>query len=113
MTRFTIAATAVALLLTGAVQADGQHKHHFAKDVEAFHSVLSPLWHAPASPERSANTCKAAPELIKLADAIRSADASTLKTKAELLQKQCANAPTNIETEFGALHDAFHALIGE
>ncbi|MFZ5843887.1 MAG: hypothetical protein ACOY3E_13435 [Pseudomonadota bacterium] len=113
MKRWITAATSAALLLTGAVHADGQHKHHFAKDVEAFHRVLSPLWHAPASPERSANTCKAAPELIKLAGAIRSADASALKAKAELLQKQCANAPTNIETEFSALHDAFHALIGE
>lgn len=113
MTRWITAATSAALLLTGAAHAEGQHKHHFAKDVEAFHSVLSPLWHAPASPERSANTCNAAPELIKLADAIRSADASALKAKAELLQKQCANAPANIETEFSALHDAFHALIGE
>ena len=108
----------VLLLLTGAVlacsaHADGNHKHHFADDVKAFHDKLSPLWHAQASPERSQAVCAATPELASLAGAIKSADASQLRTSIELLGKQCSNNAGNIEQPFSAVHDAFHKLIGE
>lgn len=101
------------MLLSPVVMADGEHKHAFANDVGAFHAVLSPLWHAKESAERRANTCKAAPELVRLAGAIRSADASALQQQAELLQKQCQRSADGIDSQFAALHDAFHALIGE
>lgn len=111
MTRFLI--TAAAMLLSGTVLAEGEHKHAFAEDVDAFHNVLSPLWHAEDSADRRANTCKAAPELVRLAGAIRSSDASALQQQAVLLQKQCQHSVAGIDDQFAALHDAFHALIGE
>lgn len=110
--------TKVLLLLAGALlacsaNADGNHKHHFAADVKAFHDKLSPLWHAQASPERSQAVCAATPELAKLAGAIKSADASQLRASIELLGKHCSNNAGSIEQPFSAVHDAFHALIGE
>ncbi len=104
------AAAALVLITTTQALADGKHKHSFAPDVEAFHAQLSPLWHAPASPERSAAICKAAPELDRLAGAISSTDAKHLKSQVEQLQKQCSNNASDIEAPFTAVHDAFHQL---
>lgn len=107
------ASTAVLCLASTASHADGDHKHAFAADVSAFHQVLSPLWHAPASAQRTSAVCKAAPELNRLASAIQSADASKLSLSIEQLQKHCANQTADVEPSFVAVHDAFHALIGE
>lgn len=109
----TFAISAALCLVSASSHADGDHKHAFAADVSAFHQVLSPLWHAQASPQRSSDVCKAAAELSRLAGAIKSADASRLSQSVEQLQKHCANKTADIEPSFVAVHDAFHALIGE
>ncbi len=116
MMRFTLllaVASVVALTVATEAVADGKHKHVFAADVEAFHAKLSPLWHAAASTERNAAVCQAAPELLQLATAITSADASALKQAVEKLQKQCSNDIAAIDVPFGTVHDAFHAIADE
>lgn len=107
-----IAAFLIAAAFT-AVHADGKHEHAFAADVHAFHEQLAPLWHAPAGKARIDNTCKAAPELARLAAAIQSRDATALSKAIAQLQQECSNEPMDIEQAFSAVHDAFHQLIGD
>lgn len=113
MSSKVFAISAAICLASASSYADGDHKHAFAADVSAFHHVLSPLWHAPASAQRTSDVCKAAAELNRLAGAIKTADASKLSQSVEQLQKHCANKTADIEPSFVAVHDAFHALIGE
>ena len=51
----------------GAAIADDHHHHHLAKDVDAFHAVLAPLWHARPGPERLPNACAKVDEMTRLA----------------------------------------------
>lgn len=89
---------------------DDHHHHAFAKDVDAFHAVLAPLWHARPGKERSRNTCAKTKELASLAGDIRSADAKPLLASIASLDQQCRKAPANIDGAFHDVHEAFHRL---
>lgn len=109
-----IALFAATLLTGGAVAAEPpEHHHHhaFAQDVDAFHAVLAPLWHAKPGKERSRNTCAKVGELETLAGNIRSADAKPLLGSIAVLKKQCQTSPGKIDAAFSEVHEAFHRLI--
>lgn len=104
----------VATLLAGGALAAEQHENHrhhaFAKDVDALHAVLAPLWHARPGTERSQNVCAKANELERLAGDIRSADPKPLLQAMAALKKQCQASPTAIDAAFFDVHEAFHRL---
>jgi hypothetical protein len=103
----------VAALAVGAASAEDRHEEHahrFAKDVDAFHSALAPLWHMRAGKERTQSTCAQAAKLGSLAKAIQSANAKPLVTSVAALEAQCQTNPTDIDTAFAQVHDAFHRL---
>lgn len=87
------------------------HTHRFSADVDAFHSVLAPLWHAPAGKERAQNTCAQTSRLDQLARDIRSADAKPLVASIGNLQTQCQTHPSDIDAALKQVHQAFHQLI--
>ena len=103
----------VATLLAGSAGAADQHEehtHNLAKDVDAFHAALAPLWHAPAGNERSRQVCAQAPKLESLAQAIRSGDSKPLLASLVALKAQCQANPADIDSVFSAVHEAFHRL---
>ena len=104
----------VATLLSGAAIAQeprGGHMHHtFAQDVDAFHAVLAPLWHARPGKERSLETCAKAKQLEKLAANIRTSDSKALSAAVGALTKQCQAGPTGIDAALFDVHEAFHHL---
>lgn len=106
--RTLIAATA-ALWFGGALAQ--MHHHHFAPDVDAFHSVLAPIWHAAPGKDRSRNACAKANRMEALARDIRSADAAALQAAVAALKGKCAAAPVDIDGALVEVHDAFHRLI--
>lgn len=107
-----IAALVAALLANSAVAQDNhdKHMHAFAKDVDALHTVLAPLWHAPNGKERSQAICAKAQQLDDLTRAISSGDARHLQTAVVALKAQCQSRPTDVDAVFAQLHDAFHRL---
>lgn len=111
--RFLIAATLLALLAGSAGAADRheEHRHDFAKDVDAFHAALAPLWHARPGQERSQNACAKTGQLASLATEIRSADAQKLVAALAALKQQCQANPTAIDAAFSDVHEAFHHLV--
>lgn len=108
----TALALAATVLLTPGVGAEEPHPHHFAPDVNAFHAVLAPVWHAPAGEMRLKQACAKAPRLETLARRIRSTDAKALLAATTRMKAQCRTAPTLVEPRLGEVHDAFHDLIG-
>ncbi len=96
--------------LAGAAEPDN-HQHAMAKDADAFHAVLAPLWHAPASAERSDKVCAQAASMESLAAAIHCGDAKPLQAAVGVLKQQCQAKPLDIERAFSSVHDAFHQLI--
>lgn len=112
-----IAALAAALLSSGANAAEEHegpmhhHHHRFAKDVDAFHGVLAPVWHAAPGKERNRNACAKAGRMEILAKDIRSADATPLQASVAGLKKQCRDGAGDIEGALSDVHDAFHRLI--
>ncbi|MBI2277198.1 MAG: hypothetical protein HYU74_07600 [Dechloromonas sp.] len=108
-----IALIVAALLAGGALAAERHenHRHHaFAKDVDALHAVLAPLWHARPGKERSQNVCAKTSELERLAGDIRSADPKSMLQAIGALKKQCQTSPTDIDAAFFDVHEAFHRL---
>ncbi|MCX7170126.1 MAG: hypothetical protein NTY41_07475 [Proteobacteria bacterium] len=103
---------AAALMVGSAVAEDKheEHSHSFAKDVDAFHAALAPLWHAPAGNARSQNVCAHAPELESLARAIHSGDAKPLLASIGALKTRCQTKATDIDVAFSQVHEAFHRL---
>lgn len=108
-----IAATIAALLFGSAIAEDQheRHPHSFAKDVDAFHATLAPLWHARPGQERSQNVCAQVEKLESLATEIHSADPKALLSSLAALKAQCKTSPTKIDAVFAEVHDAFHHLI--
>ena len=108
----SIVLTAAALSLgSPAAQAQQErHAHGFAKDVDAFHSALAPLWHARAGQERSRHVCEQAPRLESLAKEIRSADSRPLLASIAALRTQCGTDPGAVDAAFAQVHEAFHRL---
>lgn len=97
---------------TGAAVADDHnHSHRFSKDVDAFHAVLAPIWHAPQGNERLQSACAKAGEMEALARSIRSTDASQLVSSVATLNTKCQGDPAAVEVAFGNVHEAFHHLI--
>ncbi len=95
----------------GTAIADDHHHHHFAKDVDAFHAVLAPIWHARPGPERLPNACAKADDLAGLAGGIRSADASKLVASIATMKTACESKQGDVEGAFYDVHEAFHHLI--
>ncbi|MBS1143822.1 MAG: hypothetical protein H6R14_1228 [Proteobacteria bacterium] len=89
-----------------------RHSHHrMAKDVDAFHAVLAPVWHARPSPERTRNACAKRPEMAALAGNIRSRDASGLVAALARLKTSCEDGKGEVDAAFYDVHEAFHDLI--
>jgi hypothetical protein len=105
--------------------ADGEHHANLPPDVNAFHELLRPLWHAEMGDKRRADTCAAAPQMTSNADAIgksvppqtANADRWTAATKGLVeavpaLDAACKSGDAaKFETAFSGVHDAFHALM--
>lgn len=87
------------------------HHHQFAKDVDAFHGVLAPVWHAAPGKARNRNACSKAGQMARLANDIRSADASGLQAGVAALKKQCRRGKGDVEGALFDVHEAFHRLI--
>lgn len=104
----TLLAIAATLWLGNAL-AQGHH-HQFAADVDAFHSVLAPVWHARPGKERSRNACAKTGQMEALAKDIRSADASPLQASVAALKATCRATPANIDAALFDVHEAFHRL---
>ena len=102
---------AAATAFSVAIADDHHHHHHLAKDVDAFHAVLAPIWHARPGPERLPNACAKANELAKLADGIRSTDASNLVSTIARMQAACAGKQDEVDAAFFDVHEAFHHLL--
>lgn len=108
-----IVALATVLFAGSAIGEDmgEKHMHKFANDVDAFHAVLAPLWHAPEGKERAQNVCAQAPQLESLATEIHSGDAKPLLASVTALKAQCQTDPAGIDAAFSQVHDAFHHLV--
>ena len=93
--------------------------------IDAFHEQLSPLWHAEAGPQRTADTCAAVPgmdEKLVAAEneaapaavdaALWSQRLGELRTQWGLLAADCLeNQAADFTARFTDAHNAFHALI--
>ena len=89
---------------------EGHTHHRFPKDVDAFHSVLAPLWHARPGKERAQNACAKAGEMERLAKDIRSGDATPLLAAVGALKKKCPGDQADIDAALFDVHEAFHRL---
>lgn len=97
----------------GAAVAQEHHHHPFAPDVDAFHAVLAPVWHARPGTARSRDACAKAGRMASLAKDIRSADAAALQAAVAALQGTCRGKRTDVDGTLHDVHEAFHRLIGE
>lgn len=98
----------------GAAVAQEHHHHHhhrFAADVDAFHSVLAPVWHAAPGKERLRDACAKASRMEALAKDIRSTDASELRGSIAVLKGKCKGGSADVDGAFHEVHEAFHRLI--
>lgn len=95
----------------GVAAQEHHHQHRFARDVEAFHDVLAPVWHAHPGPERLQVACGKADSMLDLAKAIRSTDAHDLAVAVATFKAKCLADRESAEPALGAVHDAFHGLI--
>ncbi|MCP5143642.1 MAG: hypothetical protein H6978_02345 [Gammaproteobacteria bacterium] len=95
-----------------AVQAaEEDHAHEFTAEVNAFHQVMAPLWHAPKDAERMAGTCATLPQMNALADRIKAANVGLLKDALKGMEQPCGSGNERaFEAAFEQLHDAFHAV---
>lgn len=102
----------LAVTCLGSAIAEDHHHHHFSKDVDAFHSVLAPVWHARPGPERLPNACAKVDELGRLASDIRSTDATKLVASIATMKTACQGKQGDVDGAFHDVHEAFHHLIG-
>lgn len=108
-----VALIVAALMMGGNVLAEDKrerHSHAFAKDVDALHSVLAPLWHAQPGKERARNVCAQVDRLDGLTRDIRSSDTKAMLASIAALKAQCLANPAEIDVAFAKVHDAFHDL---
>ena len=105
-------ALTVVLLVSPALAENHSHKHaNFAPDVDGFHAILAPIWHAPQGKERLANACRQVVGMEKKAGEIRSADATALVASVASLKSRCDARPDDVEGALSDVHEAFHRLI--
>lgn len=105
--------------------APGGEHGNLRPELNAFHELLAPLWHAPAGAQRIADTCAAIDRFKAAADAVgkstppvqTNADSWTKATRAlvaavdDLAAACAAKADAKFEAAFAKVHDAFHALM--
>ena len=95
-----------------AVADDHHHMHdQFPKDVDAFHSVLAPIWHSAPGQERTQNACSKASEMEGLAKGIRTSDATPLVASVATLKLKCQGDQADVDAALFDVHEAFHRLI--
>lgn len=111
MLRQTISTVLVVSALGFGAVAQAHPDHAFAKDVDAFHALLAPVWHARPGAERTRNACAQADGMENAAQNIQSVDATALKAAVAVLSRQCKVAPAEIDAALFAVHEAFHHLI--
>lgn len=94
-------------------------------ELEKFHAVLAPRWHARSGPERMADTCGAIAEFHTTADAVAAAPAPTgrdaaawsaggkqLTEAVAALDTACkAHDAAGFEPAFTQVHERFHGLL--
>lgn len=106
--------------------AEGEEPHaHGAEGspVAKFHDALSPLWHAPAGAQRTADTCNAVASLHGIATEIVSTGApagaatdyldaaKALETSVGALHAECGTTERkDFEAKFAVVHENFHAV---
>lgn len=100
----------------------GDDHHRLTPELDAFHGLLSPLWHAPAGDARRKDTCAAVPDFKTRAAAVKAAAAPAKADPAawasaggELegavagLATACAGSdPAAFDPAFEAVHTRFH-----
>lgn len=105
----------------------GEHGEHakLTPELDAFHEVLAPRWHAAAGPQRKKDTCAAVAEFKIRASAVASATAppsvdgtkwsesgAALTASVTSLETACAGTDDKaFDTAFTAVHDRFHAAM--
>lgn len=94
-------------------------------EVQKFHDVMAPKWHADKGPQRMADTCGAIPEMTTDADALAKAtapagaDAAKWATQTKELSDAVValdgacktNDATAFEPAFERVHNGFHAVM--
>jgi len=109
----------------GAGEGKEDHHHKLTPELDAFHGLLAPLWHADKGEARRAKTCSSVPDFktkaaaVKAAAAPASVDAATWSSAgAELeaavtgLETACGGAdPAAFEPAFEAVHAKFHGAM--
>lgn len=102
-----------------------EHPMEMPAEMQAFHDVLAPRWHAPQGAQRMKDTCDAVTQLQSNADAIgkatppttANADTWTNATRAlvdavsELATACQGGNMGTFEAAFTKVHEAFHALM--
>jgi hypothetical protein len=105
---------------------EGEHDD-MSPELQKFHDVFAPRWHADKGAKRTADTCGAVPEFKTAADGIATAtppattnaDTWTTGTRALVaaitkLGDACkANDATKFEAAFTDVHEAFHSLMSQ
>jgi hypothetical protein len=104
-------ALCTSLAVAAAAEHHGHHHHQFAKDIDAFHAVLAPIWHSSPGKERQQAACAKAGEMQKLAREVRSADARALDESVARLNTSCKSQPAGVDKALHDVHEAFHGLI--
>ena len=109
----SLVALMAATMIGGAIAAEqhGHHHHQFPKDVDTFHSVLAPVWHAARDNARNQNACSKAGQMESLAKDISSTDATALQASIATLTKQCQARKGDVEGALFKVHEEFHRLI--
>lgn len=108
----TVLAVATALWVSGALAENHGHHHQaLPKDVDTFHALLAPVWHARPGMERSRNACAQAAAMEKSARDIRSSDATKLVASVAALKAKCEGNLADVDAALYDVHEAFHALI--
>jgi hypothetical protein len=105
--------------------AGGEEHHKLTPELDAFHQVLAPLWHADKGEARQKDTCAAVPEFKTRAAAIKGAAApasvdaaawtsagAELESAVAGLETACGGAdPAAFEPAFEAMHAKFHGAM--
>jgi cell pole-organizing protein PopZ len=114
---------------TGSATEQGEgsaaHPMEMPSEMQAFHDLLAPRWHAAQGAQRMKDTCDAVPQFQSSADAIgtatppTTANADTWTTATRALAAAVGELATacqggnmgTFETAFTKVHEAFHALM--
>ena len=106
--------------------AHAEHHPDLPPAMAAFHDRMAPLWHAAPGPQRTADTCAAARELVELGGGIATADApagvtepgwtdgvSRFRDALGALADDCRDHEgAELARTFAQVHGYFHDLMG-